>query len=51
MIGDRETDVACAVAAGVRPILVSAGGPSLNVDADIIRVPDLPRAAQAILAA
>jgi D-glycero-D-manno-heptose 1,7-bisphosphate phosphatase len=50
MIGDRETDVACATAAGLRPILVSAADPSPGAGADIIQVPDLSQAAQAILA-
>jgi D-glycero-D-manno-heptose 1,7-bisphosphate phosphatase len=50
MVGDRVTDVACATAAGVRPILVSAAGSSPAAGADIIQVPDLPRAAQVILA-
>jgi len=50
MIGDRETDIACAAAAGLRPILVSASGSSPVAGADVIRVPDLPRAAQSILA-
>ncbi len=51
MIGDRETDVACAIAAGVRPILVSTAPPSPTVVADLIRVPDLSKAAEIILAA
>jgi len=50
MIGDRETDVACATAAGLRPILISAAGPSPVLDADFIQVPDLSKAVQAILA-
>jgi D-glycero-D-manno-heptose 1,7-bisphosphate phosphatase len=50
MIGDRETDVACATAAGLRPILVSPAGRWPVAGADIIQVPDLPQAAQAILA-
>ncbi|MDB5552061.1 MAG: hisJ [Rhizobium sp.] len=49
MIGDRDTDVACAIAAGLRPILISAANPPI-ADADCIQVPDLSRAAQAILA-
>ena len=50
MIGDRQTDVACATAAGLRPILVSAAAPSPVASADVIQVPDLPQAAQVILA-
>jgi D-glycero-D-manno-heptose 1,7-bisphosphate phosphatase len=50
MIGDSKTDVACAIAAGLRPILISAAGPSPFPDKDFIQVPDLSRAAQAILA-
>lgn len=50
MIGDRDTDIACAIAAGLRPILVSTASPPPVAGADIIQVPDLPRAAQTILA-
>jgi D-glycero-D-manno-heptose 1,7-bisphosphate phosphatase len=50
MIGDRETDVACAIAAGVRPILVSTATAWPVPATDLIRVPDLPRAAEIILA-
>jgi D-glycero-D-manno-heptose 1,7-bisphosphate phosphatase len=50
MIGDRETDVACATAAGLRPILISAASPPPVSDTDFLQVPDLSRAAQAILA-
>jgi len=46
MIGDRETDVACAEAAGLRPILVT-GEP--RGDAGLIQVQDLPSAAEFIL--
>jgi D-glycero-D-manno-heptose 1,7-bisphosphate phosphatase len=49
MVGDRETDVACAVAAGVRPILIAADGKSPNRQAELIQAPDLPRAAEIIL--
>jgi len=45
MVGDRDTDVACAVAAGVRPILISPQ----RGDGDLIRVPDFPAAAGVIL--
>jgi D-glycero-D-manno-heptose 1,7-bisphosphate phosphatase len=51
MIGDRETDVACARAAGLRPILVSAAGKSHTVDADVIQVLDLSTAVHVILTA
>jgi len=50
MIGDRETDVACAIAAGLRPILVSTATASPIPATDLIRAPDLPRAAELILA-
>ena len=50
MIGDRETDIACAVAAGLRPILVAPGDRPSFQSEDLIQVPDLTRAAQAILA-
>jgi D-glycero-D-manno-heptose 1,7-bisphosphate phosphatase len=49
MIGDRQTDVACATAAGLRPILISGAGPSPIPTADLIQVPDLPSAARVIL--
>ncbi len=45
MVGDRETDVACAVAAGVQPILISPQ----RGDGALLRVPDFPAAADAIL--
>ena len=51
MIGDRETDVACATAAGLRPILVTPGGHAPHLEADLIQVPDLSAAADVILAA
>jgi D-glycero-D-manno-heptose 1,7-bisphosphate phosphatase len=44
MVGDRDTDVACARAAGVRPILVGrSGGPGARPD-EVICVPGLPEA-------
>jgi D-glycero-D-manno-heptose 1,7-bisphosphate phosphatase len=49
MIGDRETDVACATAAGLRPILISGTSPSPIPTPDLIQVPDLPSAARVIL--
>ena len=49
MIGDRATDVACAVAAGLRPMLITAHGSVAISDTDLIRVPDLPAAAEVIL--
>jgi D-glycero-D-manno-heptose 1,7-bisphosphate phosphatase len=51
MIGDRETDVACASAAGLRSILISVAGKSPTVDADIIQVPNLSTAVHVILTA
>ena len=48
MIGDRETDVACAIAAGLRPILISSARPPA-ADAGIIQVSNLPNAVQVIL--
>ena len=50
MIGDRKTDVDCATAAGLQPILITAAGASPIAVADCIQVPDLPSAARAILA-
>ena len=49
MIGDRDTDVACAKAAEVRAILIAQGGPSETRPGDLACVPDLPRAAGIIL--
>ena len=46
MVGDRETDVECARAAGVRPVLIKAGG---TPEAEVIRAPGLSEAAQIIL--
>jgi D-glycero-D-manno-heptose 1,7-bisphosphate phosphatase len=51
MIGDRNTDVACAVAAGVRPILVAGDVRSTDRTAELSQVPDLPRAVEIILQA
>ena len=45
MIGDRASDVACAVAAGLRPILITSDGRAPPGDADLSRVPELPAAA------
>jgi phosphoglycolate phosphatase-like HAD superfamily hydrolase len=50
MIGDRETDIACARAAGLRPILVAAHGAASGQDVELIQAPDLPAAAEVILA-
>jgi D-glycero-D-manno-heptose 1,7-bisphosphate phosphatase len=50
MIGDRKTDIACAIAAGLRPILISAASPPPVSDPGFIQVPDLSKAAEAILA-
>ncbi|MCU1376896.1 MAG: hisJ [Actinomycetia bacterium] len=49
MIGDRKTDIGCAIAAGLQPILISATDPPI-AGADCIQLPDLSRAAQVILA-
>jgi D-glycero-D-manno-heptose 1,7-bisphosphate phosphatase len=49
MVGDRETDVACAIAAGLRPVLAKAG-PISSSEADLTQVPDLPGAVDVILA-
>jgi len=49
MIGDRDTDVACATAAGLRPILVAKE--RRTEEAGVIQVPDLPGATETILAA
>jgi D-glycero-D-manno-heptose 1,7-bisphosphate phosphatase len=47
MIGDRETDIACAIAADLRPILIAPAGRLLS--ANLIQVPDLPKAVDVIL--
>ncbi|MBV8925126.1 MAG: HAD-IIIA family hydrolase [Bradyrhizobium sp.] len=49
MVGDRQTDVACAHAAGLRPILITSCGKASGHDGDLIRAPDLPSAAEIIL--
>jgi len=49
MVGDRDTDVACAVAAGLRPILITRQGSVTGSVADLIRAPDFPGAADVIL--
>jgi D-glycero-D-manno-heptose 1,7-bisphosphate phosphatase len=51
MVGDRQTDVACARAAGLRPILLAPGGTSTDRSAELVQVPDLPAAADVILEA
>jgi D-glycero-D-manno-heptose 1,7-bisphosphate phosphatase len=51
MIGDRQTDVACAVAAGLRPVLIAKADGAMQGEAGLIQVPDLPGATDAILAA
>ena len=51
MIGDRETDIACALAAGLRPILITGEDPVAGDESDLMRAPDLPRAAEIILKA
>jgi D-glycero-D-manno-heptose 1,7-bisphosphate phosphatase len=49
MIGDRQTDIACARAAGLRPILLAPRGTASGDDAELIQAPDLPAAANIIL--
>ena len=51
MVGDRDTDVECARAAEVRPILIQQDGGAASRPDGLICVPDLPRAAEAILRA
>ena len=51
MVGDRDTDVECARAAEVRPILIQQDGGAASRQDGLICVPDLPRAAEAILRA
>jgi D-glycero-D-manno-heptose 1,7-bisphosphate phosphatase len=48
MIGDRETDVACARAAALHPILLAPGG-TVSGDVELIRAANLPAAAEVIL--
>lgn len=48
MVGDRDTDVECGRAAGVRPILVGSGGPRARPD-ELICAAGLPEAAEIIL--
>jgi D-glycero-D-manno-heptose 1,7-bisphosphate phosphatase len=50
MIGDRDTDIACATAAGLRPVLVAKQGAAPR-EAGLIQVTDLPSATETILAA
>jgi D-glycero-D-manno-heptose 1,7-bisphosphate phosphatase len=49
MVGDRDTDVECARAAEVRPILIRQDGKSETRPGGLICVPDLPKAAEAVL--
>jgi D-glycero-D-manno-heptose 1,7-bisphosphate phosphatase len=51
MVGDRDTDVACARSAGVRPILISSGGATETRPDGLICTPDLPHAVEIILRA
>lgn len=48
MVGDRDSDIACGRAAGVRTILVRGEGPPSEPPADAV-VPDLAAAARVIL--
>ncbi len=49
MVGDRDTDIECARAAGVRPILVGSGDELDARPGGPIRAHDLPHAAEIIL--
>jgi D-glycero-D-manno-heptose 1,7-bisphosphate phosphatase len=49
MIGDRDTDIACATAAGLRAILIAHDSSSAVRQAETIQVTDLSRATEAIL--
>src|SRR5262249_24063790 len=49
MIGDRQSDIACARAAGLRPILLAPSGPASGDDVETIRAADLPAAVDIIL--
>jgi D-glycero-D-manno-heptose 1,7-bisphosphate phosphatase len=51
MIGDRDTDVECAKAAGVRPILIRQDDEQETRPGGLICVPNLPHAAEVILGA
>ena len=51
MIGDRDSDIACARAAGVRPILIGQGRTPETRPDGLICVPGLPEAAEVILGA
>jgi D-glycero-D-manno-heptose 1,7-bisphosphate phosphatase len=51
MIGDRDTDVECARAAEVQPILIVHGGELDARPGGLIRAHDLPHAAEIILGA
>ena len=51
MLGDRDTDVACARAAGVRPILITKDDDAIGHTTDLIRAPDVSGAAEIILKA
>ncbi len=49
LVGDRETDLACAEAAGVRPILVENAHNPARRPAGVIRAPDLAAAAAIVV--
>jgi D-glycero-D-manno-heptose 1,7-bisphosphate phosphatase len=49
MVGDRQTDVACARAAGLRPILLVPGEAAAGKSAELVQVLDLAAAADVIL--
>jgi len=49
MVGDRESDIASARAAGLRPILLTPGIIASGDDVELIQAADLPAAAEIIL--
>jgi len=51
MIGDRDTDVACAVSAGLRPILITGDDAAPSRREGLIQTPDFPQAVEAVLQA
>jgi phosphoglycolate phosphatase-like HAD superfamily hydrolase len=51
MVGDRDTDVECARAAGLRAILTTQGREPERSSDGLVRVGDLPEAAEVIVGA
>jgi D-glycero-D-manno-heptose 1,7-bisphosphate phosphatase len=49
MVGDRESDIACARAAGLRPILLTPRIIASSGDVELIQAADLPAAAEIML--